>query len=163
MMLSILIAVITVIADQISKYLCRAFLHDGSADIIPGVLRFTYVENKGAAFGMMSGHRWVFILFSVVIILVLAYAIYRFRNYHVIARISFGLLLGGGIGNMIDRLFLGYVVDFIDFYPVPAWKWVFNIADCGVTAGCVLLTVYLLFLDGKISAEKKTDGEKPNE
>lgn len=162
-MLSILIAVLTVIADQISKYLCRAFLHDGSIDVIPGVLRFTYVENKGAAFGMMSGQRWIFILSSIVIIAVLAYAIFRFRHYHVLARISFGLLLGGGIGNMIDRLFLGYVVDFIDFYPIPAWKWVFNIADCGVTVGCVLLTVYLLFLDGRNKADNEPDGDSAHE
>ena len=148
-MLSILIAVLTVIADQISKYLCRAFLHDGSIDVIPGVLRFTYVENKGAAFGMMSGQRWIFILFSIVIIAVLAYAIFRFRHYHVLARISFGLLLGGGIGNMIDRLFLGYVVDFI--------------ADCGVTVGCVLLTVYLLFLDGRNKADNEPDGDSAHE
>ena len=130
---AIILGVIT--ADQVSKLLVLEHLYKGQIEIIPGVLRFTYVENRGAAFGMLADHRWVFMVLSVIGIgLVLAY-LYFFCKTRM-GRIALSLIVGGGIGNMIDRVRLSFVVDFIDFCAFPdLWMWVFNIADAAVCVG----------------------------
>ena len=153
-MIALVTAVLLVAFDQVSKLLCDIWLKSRqSIAIIPEVLNFTYVENRGAAFGMLTEHRWIFMVLSVIVIAVIAVLIVKFRKSHRLLCVSLGLLLGGGIGNMIDRIRLGYVIDFIDFRVFDFWKWVFNIADCGVTVGCVLLIIYLLFFDSKNSVK----------
>ena len=155
-----IIAVLCVAADQITKYLAYANLHpDGSVDVIKGVLRFTYVENRGAAFGSLSDHRWVFLVFSTLLIIALmGYTVWRHvkkRPMEWSLRISAGLLIGGGIGNMIDRIALGYVIDFIDFCAFPdLWMWVFNGADSFVCIGTALLMIWILLSDRKKEPEK---------
>lgn len=153
-MIALVTAVLLVAFDQVSKLLCDIWLKSRqSIAIIPEVLNFTYVENRGAAFGMLTEHRWIFMVLSVIVIAVIAVLIVKFRKSHRLLCVSLGLLLGGGVGNMIDRIRLGYVIDFIDFRVFDFWKWVFNIADCGVTVGCALLIIYLLFFDGKNSVK----------
>lgn len=145
-MLSAIIAFIVVLADQISKYFVRLNLKPvGNIKLIEGIIDFTYVENRGAAFGMLSDNRTVFLVFSVVIIAMLCYIIAKFHGQRKLFDICLGLIAGGGIGNMIDRIFLGYVVDFIDFCAFDFWVWVFNIADCAVVVGCILAIVFLMF------------------
>lgn len=140
----LLVALASVILDQVSKWLVCAFLkgHD-SVVLIPGILRMTYVENRGAAFGSFANHRWVFMTLSVVaIVAVTAYLLLLSEN-HRGSRLALALIIGGGVGNMIDRIALGYVVDFIDFCAFPRiWTWVFNVADCCV---CVGVGLFLLF------------------
>lgn len=150
-----IIAALCVGVDQLTKYFAVSALHpNGSADVIPGILRFTYVENRGAAFGSLSDQRWIFLVFSTVLILVLiGYTIWK-KPAGWLERISIGFLIGGGIGNMIDRIALGYVVDFIDFCAFPElWKWVFNGADTFVCIGTALLMIWVMISDGK---QKKT-------
>ena len=117
--------------DQISKILVLKFLYEEQVEVISGVLNFTYVENRGMAFGMLADHRWVFMILSVVGIGLVAFYLFRYVKT-TLGRVSLALVVGGGIGNMIDRVFLGFVVDFIDFCLFDFWVWVFNIADAAV-------------------------------
>ena len=158
-----IIAALCVAADQITKYLAVQNLYpDKSVDVIDGVLRFTYTENRGAAFGSLSDHRWVFLVFSTLLIIALiGYTVWK----HVkkmpmgwLERIAIGLLIGGGIGNMIDRVALGYVIDFIDFCAFPeVWKWIFNGADSFVCIGTPLLMIWILLSDSKRSVKQTNE------
>ena len=143
-LLYVVITVVAVItADQISKLLIIKFLYEGQKTLIPHVLRFTYVENRGMAFGLLADHRWVFLVLATLGIALVGFYIYRYAKTR-LARVSLALIVGGGIGNMIDRLSLGYVVDFIDFCALPFWTWVFNIADAAVCVGAALFVIDLL-------------------
>ncbi|MBQ7383453.1 MAG: signal peptidase II, partial [Clostridia bacterium] len=146
MLVWILIIIGSVLLDQISKLLIAAFLsRDESLVVIDGIFRFTYVENRGAAFGMMDEHRWIFMVLSVVGIVAIFVYLWKFRPQSRFACVALSFIVGGGIGNMIDRVRLGYVIDFIDFYPFPnLWVWVFNVADSFVCVGAGMLIVYLL-------------------
>ena len=138
----IVAAVITV--DQLSKILVLTYLYEGQVEVIPGILNFTYVENDGMAFGLLSEHRWVFLILSVVGIGLMGFYLARFVTRWK-SRVALALIIGGGIGNMIDRLSLGFVVDFIDFCAFPEiWYWVFNVADAAVCVGAGLFILDLL-------------------
>ncbi len=145
-MLWIILLILTVFVDQLSKWLVVALLQGKpSFDVIKGVLRFTYVENDGAAFGMLDNARWVFLVLSTVMIIALIFYIVKYKPKSKWVMTSLILIVGGGIGNMIDRIMLGYVIDFIDFCAFPnLWKWVFNIADSCVCVGVFMLSVWLI-------------------
>ena len=106
----------SIVLDQVTKLLVVRYLMDNSpVTVIDGVFRFSYVENPGAAFGSLSEHRWVFMVISTVAIIgLLAYLIWRKPKDRLFG-VALSLVIGGGIGNMIDRVRLGYVVDFLDF------------------------------------------------
>ena len=143
--------------DQISKWLVVANipLYE-SIDVIPGVFRFTYIRNDGAAFGMLDDARWVFMLLSTVAIVgVLAYLFVKKPQSKLLC-ISLAFMVGGGVGNMIDRICLGYVIDFLDFCAFPKlWMWNFNVADSFVVVGAGMLMLWMLIdLVREIKAEK---------
>ncbi len=153
---ALIVSALVAALDLIIKYFVSTGMEVArSIPLIPGVLRLTYVQNRGAAFGSFSEHRWVFMVLSTAMILVLGYFIVCKRNYARTVYISFALILGGGIGNMVDRLTLGYVVDYIDFCAIPLWTWVFNVADAAICIGVVLFVIYLLFWDKKARAHGK--------
>ena len=129
--------------DQISKLLVLQFLYNDQVTLIPGVLNFKYVENDGMAFGLLSDHRWVFMVFSVIGIGLLSFYLFRYVKAP-LGRIGLALIIGGGIGNMIDRVAYGFVVDFIDFCAFDFWIWVFNIADSAVCIGAALFIIQLI-------------------
>ena len=130
--------------DQISKLLILEFLYQGKLELIPGILNFTYVENRGMAFGMLSDHRWVFMVLSTVGIIAMAAYLYFFVKTK-LGRVALSLVIGGGIGNMIDRVAYGFVVDFIDFCALgELWVWVFNVADAAVCVGAGLFILDLI-------------------
>ncbi len=112
-----------------------------------GVFHLTYVENRGAAFGMMQGGRIFFILISIIILGAIFYFAKRYKNQSRCLDFGLVLLSAGAIGNLIDRVFRGFVVDFLDFclidYPV------FNMADIFVCVGAGLLAVFIIFFEGK--------------
>ena len=129
--------------DQLSKLLAVKLLAPvGSVPILEGVLHLTYVENKGAAFGMLADHRWVFMSISTVAIIAIALHLYSGKNTSKLYTSALMLIVSGGIGNMIDRIALGYVVDFIDFALIDFA--VFNIADSLVCIGAGLLILSLV-------------------
>ena len=112
--------------------------------ILEGALHLTYLENPGMSFGLLADHRWVFLTLSTVGILVLfAYLIY-IKGEDRLLSVSLALVIGGGIGNMFDRLTLGYVVDFFDFRLFSFWKWIFNLADACVCVGAALMVLAVL-------------------
>ena len=146
-----------VFLDQLSKWLVVVFLKsEESFVLIKNVLKFTYLENRGAAFGMLDNNRWVFLVVSTVMIVAISFYVIKYRPQNKWAFASCAFIVGGGIGNMIDRVALGYVVDFIDFCAFPqVWYYVFNVADSFVCIGAGILMVYLVFsVIGEAKAEK---------
>lgn len=143
-----LIVIGIVALDVATKYLACLFLKNG-ADItlINKVLYFSYTENRGAAFGMLKNQRWLFISITVICVLFIIFYMIAKKPKSRILGISLAMIAGGGIGNLIDRISLQYVVDFIDFriinFPV------FNVADIFVSVGAVLMVIYILFFEGK--------------
>jgi signal peptidase II len=153
MLLPFIAAALVILADQVSKALLAPYLPtlaNGTLPLIPDVLHFTYVENRGAAFGMLADHRWVFMALSVVGLAAIVLIILLEKPKSAWVRAAAGLVLGGGIGNMIDRFRLGYVVDFIDCRFIDFY--VFNIADSCVCVGCAICFVAVLV--SEIRAEK---------
>ncbi len=135
--------VILVAIDQFLKYVASMYIKPvQSITVIPNFLEVTYLENKGAAFGMFPNHRWFFILFAIVMIIVFIYWIAYKKVKDKLFIISSTLIISGGIGNIIDRLLFGYVVDYIRFsFFLP----VCNFADYCITVGTIILIIYFLF------------------
>ena len=130
-------------ADQLTKWLAVIYLQgEPSFPLWKDVLHFTYATNEGAAFGMLSNQRWVFMLFSSIAIIALLVYLFYFRPKSKYVKITLAMIIGGGIGNMIDRCWLGYVIDFIDFTLIDFA--VFNVADSFVTVGAFMLMGYLI-------------------
>lgn len=138
-----LIILLGIAADQLTKWLAVKFLEPiPTKPLIEGVLHLTYVENRGAAFGMLADNRWVFIVISTVTIMALLFFLYAGYSQNRLYAVSISLIISGGIGNMIDRIALGYVVDFIDFRLINFA--VFNGADSFVCVGAALLFTALV-------------------
>lgn len=146
------LAALVAIVDQLLKYLVVNFLDKTSPTVvIPNLFNLTYVENRGAAFGMLADARWIFITFTVLITIFLIYILFKKKIDNKLFLASVILIIGGGIGNLIDRIFLGYVVDYlsISFFPP-----VCNFADYCITIGAVLLVIYIVFVSDFCKKEK---------
>lgn len=160
--LIILLSVIgaSILVDQIVKIIISSTMSVGETiPVIKDIFHFTYIRNEGAAFGMLSEHRWVFMIISSVAIVAMCIYLFKFCKERMLTKIGIALVIGGGIGNMIDRIFLGYVVDmidcrFIDFY-------VFNVADSCVCVGAGI--VFLGVLLDTIKEIKESKAKKLNE
>ena len=144
-----------VLADQFTKALVVANIPlGGHVTFLPGFLDFTYVRNTGAAFSSFEGMQWLFALIFLVFTLGIFYEYFRkrmpFSNFE---RWMIAAIYAGGLGNMIDRLRLGYVVDMIEtqFMEFP----VFNVADCFIPCGCIALFVSLGFFNKEFWKEEK--------
>lgn len=149
--LYLLIFLFTLLLDAWSKEWMSKWLAFGqSKSVISGFFQFTLVHNKGAAFGV--GSSWsvpVFLAFSVIALIVVMVLFYQLKPHEKLSGIGLAMILGGAFGNIVDRIRLGYVVDFLDVY-VKHYHWpVFNIADSAITIGAVLLGIEILFLDKK--------------
>lgn len=143
---------IIAILDQAAKFFAAGLLQEaGSKPLIENVFHLTYVENTGAGWGMFSDHTWILtvVTFIIVVAAVAYMVVTRPKNRMLLTSITF--LLGGAIGNLVDRIRLGYVIDFFDFtlidFPV------FNIADCFVTIGAIIFAVYIIFFSDKKEEE----------
>lgn len=137
---------VLILLDQISKSVFKYILEPvGSIKVIDGFFNLTYVENRGAAFGIMQGKQWFFVIIGIAVISFGLYFIHK-KNISKHMKISIAMIVSGGVGNMIDRIFRGYVVDFFDFRFI--WSYVFNVADIYVVVGTLILCV-LIFLDEK--------------
>lgn len=151
----VIFAAAVVLADQLTKALVVANIPlGGHVAFLPGFLDFTYVRNTGAAFSSFEGMQWLFALIFLVFTLGIFYEYFRkrmpFSNFE---RWMIAAIYAGGLGNMIDRLRLGYVVDMIEtqFMEFP----VFNVADCFITCGCILLMVHLFLFNKSFWKENK--------
>lgn len=153
--LSIIAGVI--VLDQATKHLVMNFLdRNEPLVVIKGIFRFSYVENDGAAFGSFGEQRWIFMIVSILGIIGLLVYLWKFRPDSKVACTAISMIIGGGIGNMIDRCFYkgslpwtegkNVVIDFIDFYAFPeVWPWVFNVADSFVCIGAGILMVWCVY------------------
>lgn len=144
-----------VAADQVTKLLVLEHIPLYSeVEAIPGLFHLTYVQNTGAAFSAMEGMRWLFVaMFAVMTVLVLVEYFKKRMPFSTFERWCIAAIYGGGLGNIIDRIRLGYVVDMIevDFMNFP----VFNVADCFITCGCFLLIIHLAFFNKEFWKEEK--------
>ena len=174
MILPFIIAVAAIAADQISKEYIKATMRVGeSFNLIPNILNIRYIENPGAAFGILADHRWIFMsLTSFAIVIMFGALIYLGRKsvskYNRGLNIAIALMLGGGVGNMIDRLFnlsempgrqgVNVVVDFLEFEFVDFA--IFNFADVFVTIGGFLFCICAIFGKYKFSDPIKAEEYK---
>ena len=161
-MISYIFAALALILDQITKlYASRGIpLDTGIKPLIPGVLQMTHVRNTGAAFGFLSGSKWLLLGFLVVFTAVVALLIWKGVVRSGFGRFSLLLLLAGALGNGLDRVLYGYVIDFIE--PTFMQFAVFNIADCAVTCGGISFVLWLavdLFRSGDGKKGTTHDGK----
>lgn len=125
--------------DRLTKFIAVNKLSGGdSAEVLPGIFHLTLVHNRGAAFGLFSGQNTVFIIFSVIVVAAVAYFISAGMAKSFIVLTALALISGGAIGNLMDRISLGYVIDFFDFRIWP----VFNVADIAISTGALLVILY---------------------
>lgn len=130
------IGILVFVIDQLVKHLVVSTMHLGqSFPVIKGIFHITYVLNPGAAFGMLEHQRWFFIVVALAAVLLGVFFYKRLQQESILIRSGAGLLLGGAVGNLADRIQSGLVVDFLDFRVWP----VFNIADIAICAGAGIL------------------------
>jgi signal peptidase II len=143
-------ALVLYAADQASKALVVATLEPGeSFNILGDFVRIWYVQNTGAAFSLFPGAIWLFVPVTVIALVMIGYFFRAFRDRGPAIHIVLGTILAGTLGNLTDRLRLGYVVDFISV-GIGQWRFpTFNVADAAVVVGIGLLVVYLTFADGR--------------
>ncbi len=135
--------------DQLVKALAYRDLRPITTfELLPGVFRLQYCENTGAAFSILAGQTWFFILLTVLLCSLIIILLIRGTIRSATARISLVWVVSGGIGNLIDRIFRGFVIDMFDFYLIDFA--VFNVADIFVCCGCILFIVLFLFSKGEI-------------
>ena len=133
-------AILIVLIDQLTKFIIKQnFQLSQSIPVIKNILHLTYVTNTGSAFGLFKKLNIFFIFISIIVIIVIYLYLNKIKNNERLLQFAVGLLLGGTLGNLIDRLMYGSVIDFIDFRIWP----VFNVADSAVTISIILLIVLL--------------------
>ena len=151
--ISLIVGAVLVIIDQIIKYLISAYLQPvGSVSVIDNIFSLTYVENKGVAFGMFSDMRWIFVALTSILLVIIIFYMFKKRPKGKFFYVCAALIIGGGIGNLIDRIFYGYVIDYLSLSFFPP---VCNFADCCITAGTIMLVIYLLFFSDILDSSKK--------
>ena len=148
-----------VLLDQLTKYLTRCFLLTDPVTLIPGLFNLRYVRNTGAAFGMFTGHNGALVILSVVMLAILIAGRRHFITDHRLHRTAMGLMIGGIVGNLVDRVRLGFVVDFLDFHWGTHHFPAFNVAD-----SCICIGVGLYILSQFLVKEaKELSGAGPAE
>ena len=146
---------LVIIIDQATKYWIQSRMAYGeSAPVIREVFHITYILNPGAAFGILENKTWFFIAVALILLVGVAYLYPRLPANQPIVKLGAGLLVGGAIGNLIDRVRIGYVIDFFDFRIWP----IFNVADICIVCGVACLAHYLLMIPDE--TEPATPGKE---
>ncbi|NLP43718.1 MAG: signal peptidase II [Peptococcaceae bacterium] len=146
---------IVVLLDRITKLLIVNNMSLGeSVEIIQGFFHLTYILNPGAAFGILAGQQWFFIVTAIIVLVFIIYFQNKLPADQRLLRVCMGMIAGGAIGNLIDRLFLSVVVDFLDF---KIWPYIFNIADSMIVVGGLLMVILVYRMD-KAAERKVKDG-----
>jgi len=147
-------SLIIVLLDQITKILIsRSIIYGDSISILGDVLRFTYIKNPGMAFGIQVGNRIFFTVFALIASIVILVYLFRLKPENFSARFALASILGGAIGNLIDRIAYKEVIDFIDIR-IIRWP-IFNIADIAVTLGMILLIAFVMFDNHELESEEE--------
>lgn len=143
MLLIVLIIIGLILSDQIIKiWALNNLANIETIPLIENVFHLTYVENRGAAFGLFQNNQ---IIFVAVALIASIYGLYYLskNDIHILGKIGIALIISGAIGNFIDRVRLGFVVDYLDFRII--WDYVFNLADVFVVVGTIFFCIYILF------------------
>ena len=156
-MLYVIITCLVVLGDQFFKYWITANIEAGQTmPLLPGIVHLTYVENTGAAFSMFSGMRWILVGFTGVCLILMLFFMIK-TKYGAAVRFPLALVMGGAVGNLIDRIMNGYVVDMFEVEFVRYA--VFNIADAFINVGAILFVILYLIKSGiedKREKQKRT-------
>ena len=140
--MGVITALLVLLLDQGSKYLVQSKMTEGmSIPIIQNFFHLTYIKNPGAAFGMLAYRTQFFVVISLVVVGIIAYYYRKVPREWVLLRIALAMQAGGAIGNMVDRIRYGKVVDFLDF---RVWSYIFNLADSAIVVGAAVLALYLV-------------------
>ena len=140
----ILWTIIIVLTDQITKLMVSSSMNQGeSFRVLGNVLQITYIKNPGMAFGIQIGNKIFFTIFALIASLVILIYLFRLKPENFLARFALASILGGAIGNLIDRFAYGEVIDFI-YIKIIRWP-VFNVADVAVTIGMIFLIAFVIF------------------
>lgn len=151
-----LVMIVGLLADQLSKlWVASALPYESSISIIGDFFALRYIHNEGAAWSILSGRVGLLLIVTVIVTVVIAWLLYKTPKENRLLRFSYALLIAGALGNIIDRVRLGYVIDFLAFPNFP----VFNIADCCVTVSIGLIII-LTLLDIKKDAAAKKDEQQ---
>lgn len=142
-MMFLILGILLLSIDQYSKYLVRTKMEVFETyPIIEDFFHLTYVQNKGAAFGMFQGATVIFAVVTLIVIVGMIYFSLKHKNMSLVWKVTLTVIASGAVGNLIDRLWLGYVVDMFDFRGI--WSFIFNFADvCVVVGGCVMMLLVL--------------------
>lgn len=146
--MSFILSIIIIFLDQITKYFAIANLKGNAASVIvPDFFKLVYVENYGAAFGILRNKKFLFIIITFIVVVAIAFFLFKYQDkLNIFMKIGSGLLLGGAIGNLIDRVRFGYVVDFVSFRFFNRYEYpVFNVADMAIVVGTLLILFLILF------------------
>lgn len=151
--IALALAAVLALADQMIKWLIVDTVKiNGGFSLLGGLVKILYSQNDGIAFGLMGGWRWVFTIATGVILLIIAIYLLVKKPRSKLMLTACALIIGGGIGNLIDRIFNGYVIDYIQLSFFPP---VCNFADYCVTIGTALLMIYLFFFSTYLKDDKK--------
>jgi len=148
------VAILIILFDQVSKWVIVNYMELGQKiTVIENFLYITSHRNRGAAWGILQGQMWFFYIITTIVVVILVVYIMKLKPHQKVFGISLGLMLGGAIGNFIDRIFRKEVVDFIDTWIFTYDFPIFNIADSALVIGVGLILILTLF-EGKIDKEK---------
>ncbi|MDO5725404.1 MAG: signal peptidase II [Tissierellia bacterium] len=153
-MLVFIIALLSFLLDQIVKFIVVATLKGQRPyELIENFIYFHYVENRGAAFGILQNRKILFIIFTIIVVTgIILFLLKNYKRINNFIKISLGLLLGGAFGNFIDRIRLDYVVDFVSIKFFNKYQFaVFNLADVFIVLSTFMLVIYILFMSGNKS------------
>ena len=154
-LLSLILIVVLTVADQLIKLAITSNFEPGEVlTVIPGLLEFRYIRNTGAAFGMLQDNSLFFAAVTVIMSIVIIIMMIKYKNHNFLSFAAGTMIVAGGLGNLIDRLFLHYVVDFIH---VMFFDYIFNFADCLVVVGTAFFAVHVLFFMDRKKPVKETE------
>ncbi len=162
-MLSLIVAILITVLDQVTKTLVRySFVLGESRPVINGFFDLTYLRNTGAAWGILGGHNTLLLFLSIIMLVLITLFRKSFLSDTWEHSLALGLLVGGIAGNLIDRVRLGYVVDFFNFH-IAGYHWpVFNVADAAICVGVGIYIISAVWLSGHPLHEQKTESSKPS-
>ncbi len=153
MILYVIIIFLSVLADQVLKWWTVNNIGIFETVFTNPILSLTHIRNNGAAWSILEGKMWFFIIVTLIALTILPYLLYKNRNQTKWLTVGLSLIIGGTIGNFIDRIRLGYVVDMfqVEFFNFP----IFNFADVSLVIGVLCIFIYILFFEDKIEKEKR--------
>ena len=144
-MYEIVIAILIALDQFIKNWALNDLKYKGSISVIDNVFNLTYVENRGAAFGLFQNNQIIFVIVAIIATIVGLYFLHSKKLDSKLCKFSIVLIIAGALGNLIDRIRLDFVVDYFDF--IFIWNYVFNLADCFIVVGTILLCIYILISD----------------